>query len=70
MTFVSRKGDQEALENLIRRFNRKVQQAGVLSLAKRRQYHEKSPSKRLLRRAAIRKRQRREERMRKIYLGR
>ncbi len=70
MTFVSRKGDQEALENLIRRFNRKVQQAGVLSLAKRKQYREKPTSKRLLRRAAIRKRLRREERLRKIYLGR
>ncbi|MBI4101148.1 30S ribosomal protein S21 [Candidatus Microgenomates bacterium] len=70
MTQVVRKDDNEALENLIRRFNRKVLQSGVLGIARRKQYYERPPSKRALRQAAIRKRQRREAKLRKIYMGR
>lgn len=65
-----RKNEQEALENLLRRFNRKVSQSGVLSIAKRKQYHEPTPNRRAIREAAIRKNRKRDERMRKIYLGR
>lgn len=70
MTQVVRKDEKEALENLIRRFNRRVQQSGVLAVAKKKRYFEKEPSKRVLREAAIKKRERREQKMRKIYLGR
>jgi small subunit ribosomal protein S21 len=70
MTYVTRKDDKEPLENLIRRFNRKVLQSGVLGQARRKQYHEKPPTKRVVREAAIKKKERREEKMRKIYLGR
>ena len=67
---VTRKDDNEALENLLRRFNRKVQQSGVLSIARRKQFFEKAPTKRSLREAAIIKRGRKDAKMRKIYLGR
>ena len=70
MTYVSRKDGKEALENMIRRFNRKVQQAGVLGEARRKQYFEKAPTRKVLREAAIRKNERRAIKMRKIYLGR
>ncbi len=70
MTEVTRKSSQEALENLIRRFNRRVQQSGVLGIARKKQYREKPPTKRMMRESAIRKQARREERQRRIYLGR
>jgi ribosomal protein S21 len=35
MLQVTRKDDKESLENLIRRFNKKVQQSGVLGVARR-----------------------------------
>lgn len=70
MTTVTRKDNREPLENLIRRWNKKVLQSGVLSSARRRRYHEKDPTKRELREAARRKEQRKAAKMRRIYLGR
>ena len=59
MQGVSRK-QGESFENMMRRFNRKVQQSGIVTEAKRRQYHEKDISKREQRTIAIRKRARKE----------
>ncbi len=70
MAEVTRKSSQEGLENLIRRFNRKVLQSGVIAIARRKQYREKEPSKRVVRDQAIRRNQRKVERMRRIYFGR
>ena len=53
MIQVTRKDRQESLENLIRRFNRKVQQSGVIVAAKQNQYFEKPMSKRERREQAI-----------------
>jgi ribosomal protein S21 len=66
---VVRKDDQESLENLIRRFNKKVQQSGVLGVARRKKFYEKPLSKREQREIAIRKRARK-ERKAKQFLGR
>jgi len=52
---VTRKDDKESVENLIRRFNKKVQQSGVLGVARRNKYFEKPLSKRAQREIAIRK---------------
>jgi small subunit ribosomal protein S21 len=60
---VSRKPD-ESFENLLRRFNKRVQQSGVLPLVKRRQYFERPLSKREARQIAIRKRSRKDARAR------
>jgi ribosomal protein S21 len=68
MLQVIRKDDKESLENLIRRFNKKVQQSGVLGVARRKQYFEKPLSKREAREIAIRKRIRKEAKA-KLYLG-
>lgn len=62
MLQVTRKDEKESVENLIRRFNKKVQQAGVLSAARKKQYFEKPLSKREQREIAIRKRARKEAR--------
>jgi small subunit ribosomal protein S21 len=56
---VIRKPD-ESFENLLRRFNKRVQQSGVLPLAKRKQYFERPLSKRDQREIAIRKRARKD----------
>jgi ribosomal protein S21 len=66
---VTRKDDKESLENLIRRFNKKVQQSGVLGVARRKKYYEKPLSKREQRDIAIRKAARKEAKA-KQYLGR
>ncbi|HSX41241.1 MAG TPA: 30S ribosomal protein S21 [Candidatus Saccharimonadales bacterium] len=52
---VTRKDDRESLENLIRRFNKKVQQSGVLGVARRKRAFEKPLTKREQREIAIRK---------------
>ena len=69
MLQVVRKDDQESLENLIRRFNKKVQQSGVLGVARRKKFYEKPLSKREQREIAIRKRARKEQKA-KQFLGR
>lgn len=68
MLQVVRKDDKESLENLIRRFNKKVQQSGILGVARRKKYFEKPLSKREQREIAIRKRARKELKA-KQYLG-
>ena len=55
MLQVTRKDDNESLENMIRRFNKKVQQSGVLGVARRNRYFEKPLSKKAQREIAIRK---------------
>lgn len=56
--------DNEPFESLVRRFNRKVQQSGNLTIARRRQYFEKDLSKREGREIAIRKKVRKEQKNR------
>ena len=68
MLQVTRKDERESLENLLRRFNKKVQQSGVLGVARRKKYFEKPLSKREQREIAIRKRARKEVKA-KQYLG-
>jgi ribosomal protein S21 len=51
---VTRK-DNESFENLFRRFNRRVQQSGVLSKARKKMYFEKEQSRAMLREEAVRK---------------
>jgi ribosomal protein S21 len=53
---------------MIRRFNKKVQQSGVLGVARRKQYFEKPVSKSEARVIAIRKKARKEAKAR-FYLG-
>lgn len=65
MLHVERKED-ESLESLIRRFNKKVTQAGVLSSARRKKYFEKPLTKREEREIAIRKRARKEQKTREM----
>ncbi len=69
MIQVTRKDNKEALENMIRRFNRKVQQSGVLAKARSSQYFEKSISKTERRQKAIVRKQRKEAKLRNIRMG-
>ncbi len=69
MIQVTRKDSKESLENMLRRFTRKVQQAGVITRAKQNQYFEKPMSKRDRREKAILRRERKALKMKKIKLG-
>lgn len=70
MIQVTRKDSKESIENMLRRFNRKVQQSGVLASAKQSQYFEKSVSKRDRRQKAIVRRERKLAKVKKLRLGR
>ncbi len=69
MIQVSKKDPKEPLENMLRRFSRKVQQSGVLAEAKQAQRFEKPMSKRDRREKAIIRRARKAEKFKKIRLG-
>lgn len=69
MIHVTRKDSNEANENLIRRFNRKVQQSGVLARVKALQYFEKPISKRDRRERAIIRKARKADKLKRIRLG-
>jgi ribosomal protein S21 len=66
---VTRKDQKEANENIIRRFNRKVLQSGVLSEAKASMRFSKPLSKTERRKKAIVRNQRRAEKTMKMRLG-
>ncbi|HSX45420.1 MAG TPA: 30S ribosomal protein S21, partial [Candidatus Saccharimonadia bacterium] len=53
MIQVTRKDGKESSENLLRRFNRKVQQSGTIASVKQNQYFQKDTSKTERRRKAI-----------------
>lgn len=69
MIQVTRKDEKEANENLIRRFNRKVLQSGVLSTVKAGQRFAKPLSKVERRKKAIIRRERKNDKMMKMRLG-
>jgi len=70
MIQVTKKDSKESVENLLRRFSRKVQQSGVLAEAKSAQYFEKPLSKTERRAKAIVRRERKLEKTKKLKLGR
>ncbi len=69
MIQVTRKDNKEPLENLLRRFTRKVQQSGVLIQSKQIQRLEKGLSKTERRKQAIVRRERRAIKVKRIKLG-
>lgn len=69
MVQVTRKDEREANENIIRRFNRRVLQSGVLAAAKTSMRFEKPISKRERRVKAIIRRERKAEKTAKARLG-
>ncbi|OGE82812.1 MAG: 30S ribosomal protein S21 [Candidatus Doudnabacteria bacterium RIFCSPLOWO2_01_FULL_44_21] len=68
MVEVKRK-DNEPFESLLRRFNRKIQQSGVLVRARRIRFFEPAKSRNLLREDAIRRAENREKREELKKLG-
>ncbi len=69
MIQATRKDSKESLENMLRRFNRKVQQSGVFAIVKQNQFFEKNISKRDRRLKAIVRQERKIIKMKKIKLG-
>lgn len=69
MIQVTRKDAKESTENLLRRFNRKVQQSGTIAVVKQNQHFQKPPSKPERRRKAIIRQQRKSLKLKKIKLG-
>ena len=69
MIQVTRKDAKESTENLLRRFNRKVQQSGAVAVVKQNQFFQKPISKRERRRKAIIRQERKAIKLKKIKLG-
>lgn len=69
MIQVTRKDGKESTENLLRRFNRKVQQSGAIGVVKGNQFFQKPTSKIERRRKAIIRQQRKVAKLKKIKLG-
>ena len=69
MIQVTRKDPKEPLEPMLRRFTRKVQQAGVITNAKLAQRFEKPTSKRDRREKAIIRRERKSIKLKKMKMG-
>lgn len=69
MVQVTRKDEKEANENIIRRFNRKVLQSGVLSSAKSSMRFQKPISKTERRSKAIIRKQRKAQKLSKARIG-
>lgn len=69
MIQVTRKDSNEANENLIRRFNRKVMQSGVLARAKAIQHFAKPISKVERRKKAIIRKARKADKFMRMRLG-
>lgn len=69
MIQVTRKDSKEPLENLLRRFNKKVQQAGTMASLRRGQYFEKPISRRDRRSKAIVRKARKLDKLRRARLG-
>ena len=69
MIQVSKKDPKEPVENLLRRFSRKVSQSGVLAEVKASQRFEKPMSKRDRREKAIIRKERKAVKFKKIRLG-
>ena len=69
MIEVTRKDSKESAENLLRRFNRKVQQSGLILNVKQSQFFEKPVSKRDRRRKAIIRNERKAVKVQKLKLG-
>ena len=69
MIQVTRKDSKESTENLVRRFNRKVQQSGTIAVAKQNQFFQKPVSKPERRRKAIIRQERKALKLKKIKLG-
>ncbi len=69
MIEVTRKDGKESAENLVRRFNRRVQQSGLVLTVKQGQYFEKPLSKRERRLKAIVRNQRKALKLKRIKLG-
>lgn len=69
MVQVTRKDEREANENVIRRFNRKVLQSGVLSTAKSGMRFSKPLSKAERRQKAIIRKQRKADKLTRARMG-
>jgi ribosomal protein S21 len=69
MIQVTRKDSKESTENLLRRFNRKVQQSGLIAEVKQNQFFQKPISKRDRRHKAIIRQERKALKLKKIKLG-
>ena len=69
MIQITKKDSRESTEGFIRRFNRKVQQAGVLARVKQIQYFEKPISKRERRKKAIVRNERKEVKNKRAKMG-
>ena len=61
MGLEARKTEKESSQSLIRRFTRRVQRSGILRVARKIRFHQRSKSKGIRKRAALRREQLKKE---------
>lgn len=66
MIQVTRKDSKESVENMLRRFSRKVQQSGIIAVVKQAQHFEKPVSKTERRIKAIIRKERKNIKLKKL----
>jgi ribosomal protein S21 len=69
MIQVTKKDSKESNENMLRRFGRKVQQSGILTVVKQSQYFDKPLSKSERRQKAIIRKERKAQKLKKLRLS-
>jgi len=67
---VTRKDDKESLENMIRRFNRRVQQAGTIAIIRNGRYFSKPETRSARRKSAIIRNERKQQKFQQLRRGR
>lgn len=69
MIQVTKKDSKESVENMLRRFSRKVQQSGMVAVVKQGQYFEKPISKTERRVKAIIRKERKLQKLKRLKLS-
>lgn len=69
LPLAAQRKEGESFQSLLRRFNRKVQQSGILSLARKKRFLEKPKTKREKREEAARRKLRQEMKIKKLRAG-
>lgn len=69
MPFAAERKEGESFQSLLRRFNRKVQQSGILSIARKKRFYEKPKTKRERLEEALRNKERQQIKIKKLRCG-
>lgn len=67
--FAAERKEGESFQSLLRRFNRKVQQSGILSIVRKKRFYEKPKTKREVIEEALRNKEKQQLKIKKLRCG-